>query len=101
MSFRVIHHEGNKELLIENIKATAHQLKNNEYKDNFNLDEGEWEHAVDSVVKGDFKKSKLASLVLVLAINTNFPAISEDCEISAYETLADRTSGEILGIFLV
>ena len=95
MSFRVVHHEGDKDLLIENVKATADQLKNDEYKDDFDFDEGEWEHAVDSVVNGDFSDPELASLVLHLAINTSFPAISEDCGISAYEALADRTSGKL------
>lgn len=95
MSFRVIHYEGDKDLLIEKVKATAHQLKNDEYKNNFDFDEGEWEHAVDSVVKGDFSDPELASLVLELAINTSFPAISEDYGISAYEALADRTSGKL------
>jgi hypothetical protein len=95
MSFRVIHHEGNKDLLVEKIKVTADQLKNDEYKDNFDFDEGEWEHAVDSVVNGNFTNPEITSLVLYLAINTSFPAISEDCGISAYEALANRTSGKL------
>jgi len=95
MSFRVIHHEGDKDLLVEKIKVTADQLKNDEYKDDFDFDEGEWEHAVDSVVNGNFSNPEIASLVLHLAINTSFPAISEDCGISAYEALADRTSGKL------
>lgn len=95
MSFRVIHHEGDKDLLVEKVKVTADQLKNDEYKDDFDFDEGQWEHAVDSVVNGDFSDPELASLVLHLAINTSFPAISEDCGISAYEALADRTSGKL------
>jgi hypothetical protein len=95
MSFRVIHYEGDKDLLIEKVKATAHQLKNDEYKENFDFNEGEWEHAVDSVVKGDFSDPEFTSLVLGLAIETNFPAISEDCGISAYEALADKTSGKL------
>lgn len=49
MSFRVIHHEGDKDLLIEKVRVTADQLKNDEYKDCFDFDECEWEHAVDSV----------------------------------------------------
>ncbi len=93
MSFRVIHHEGDKELLFEKVKVTADQLKNDEYKDNF--DEGEWEHAVDSVVNRDFSDPELASLVLHIAINTSFSPISEDCNISAYEALADKTSGKL------
>lgn len=93
MSFRVIFYEGDKDSLVEKVKVTAGQLKNDEYKDNF--DEGEWEHAVDSVVNGDFSDPELASLVLHLAIDTNFPAISEDCGISAYQGLADRTSGKL------
>ena len=95
MSFRVIHHEGDKDLLLEKVKVTADQLKNDEYKDDFDFDEGEWEHAVDSVVNGNFSDSEIASLVLHLAINTSFPAISEDCGISAYEALANRTSGKL------
>lgn len=95
MSFRVIHHEGDKNLLVEKVKATADQLKNNEYKDDFDFDEGEWEYAVDSVVNGNFSDPETASLVLHLAINTSFSAISEDCGISAYEALADRTSGKL------
>lgn len=54
MSFRVIHHEGNKDLLVEKVKVIADQLKNDEYKDDFDFDEGEWENAVDSVVNGNF-----------------------------------------------
>jgi hypothetical protein len=95
MSFRVIHHEGDKELLFEKVKVTADQLKNDEYKDDFDFDEGEWEHAVDSAVNGDFSGSKFASLVLHLAINTSFPPVSEDCGICAYEALADKTSGKL------
>jgi len=95
MSFRGIHHEGDKDLLVEKVKVTADQLKNDEYQDCFDFDEGEWEHAVDSVVNGDFSDPELASLVLHLAINTSFPAISEDYKISAYESLADRTSGKL------
>jgi hypothetical protein len=95
MSFRVIHYEGDKDSLIEKIKATAGQLKNDEYKDNFDFDEGKWEHAIDSVVNCDFADPNLASLVLHLAIDTNFSAISEDCGISAYQALADRTSGKL------
>jgi len=95
MSFRVIHHEGDKDLLVEKVKATAGELKNDEYKDDFDFDEGEWEHAVDSVVNGNFSNLEIASLVLHLAINTSFPAISEDCGISSYEALADRTSGSL------
>ena len=95
MSFRIIHHEGDKDLLIEKIKVIADQLKNNEYKEDFDFDEGEWEHAVDSVVNGNFSDSEVASLVLHLAINSSFPAISEDCEITAYEALAVRTSGKL------
>jgi hypothetical protein len=95
MSFRVIHYEGDKDSLLEKVTVTADQLKNDEYKDDFDFDEGEWEHAVDSVVNGDFSDPELASLVLHLAINTSFPPISEDCGISAYEALADRTSGKL------
>jgi hypothetical protein len=95
MSYRVIHHCGDKDLLIEKLKEIADELKNNEYKDDFDFDEGEWERAVDSVVNGDFSDRGLASLVLHLAINTSFPAISEDCGISFYEALADRTSGKL------
>ena len=95
MSFRVIHYEGDKESLIETVKATADQLKNDEYQENFDFDEGEWEHAVDSVINGDFSDPELVSLVLHLAIETSFPAISEDCGISVYEALADRTSGKL------
>lgn len=95
MSFRVIHHEGDKDLLFEKVKLIADQLKNDEYKNDFDFDEGEWEHAVDSVVNGNFSDPEIASLVLHLAINTRFPAISEDCGISAYEALADRTSGKL------
>lgn len=95
MGFTVIHYEGDKELLVEKLKATADQLKNDEYKDDFDFDEGQWEHAVDSVVNGDFSDPELAPLVVQLAITTNFPAISEDCGISAYEDLADRTSGKL------
>jgi hypothetical protein len=98
MSFRVIHYEGNKESLIETVKATADQLENDEYQENFDFDEGEWEHAVDSVVNGDFSDPELASLVLHLAIETSFPAISEDCGISVYEALADKTSGKLAKI---
>lgn len=93
MSFRVIHHEGDKDLLLEKIKVIADQLKNDEYKDNF--DEGEWEDAVDSVVNGDFSDPELTSLVLHLAINTTFPVVSDDCGIRAYEVLANKTSGEL------
>jgi len=95
MSFRVIHYEGDKDSLIETVKETADQLKNDEYKDDFDFDEGEWEHAVDSVVNGDFSDPELASLVLHLAIGTSFPAISEDCGISAYQALANRASGKL------
>lgn len=95
MSFKVIHHEGDKDLLVEKVKVTADQLKNDEYKEDFDFDEGEWEHAVDSVVNGNFSDPEFVSLVLHLAINTSFPAISEDCGISAYEALADRTSGKL------
>ncbi len=95
MSFRVIHHEGDKDLLVEKVKVTADHLKNDAYKDDFDFDEGEWEHAVDSVVNGDFSDPELASLVLHLVIDTSFPAISEDCKISAYLALADRTSGKL------
>lgn len=95
MSFRIIHHEGDKDLLFEKVKVIADQLKNDEYKDDFDFDEGEWEHAVDSVVNGNFSDPEIASLVLHLAINTSFSPISEDCGISAYEALADRTSGKL------
>ncbi|MCA9770649.1 hypothetical protein KC460_04750 [Candidatus Dependentiae bacterium] len=95
MSFRVIHHEGDKDLLIEKIKVAADQLKSDEYKDNFDFDEGEWERAVDSVVSGDLSNTELVFLVLHLAINSYFPPVSEDCGISAYETLADKTSGKL------
>jgi hypothetical protein len=95
MSFRVIHHEGDKDLLVAKVKAIADQLKNDEYKDDFDLDEGEWEHAVDSVANGNFSASKITSLVVHCAINSIFPAISEDCGISAYEALAGRTSGKL------
>ena len=95
MSFRVIHHEGDKDLLVEKVKVTADQLKNDEYKDDFDFDEGEWEHAVDSVVNGKFSDPEIASLVLHHVIDTSFPAISEDYGISAYEALADRASGKL------
>lgn len=93
MSFRVIHHEGDKDLLVERVKLTADQLKNGEYKNNF--DEGEWKQAVDLVANGDFSSPELASLVLYIAIDTSFRPISEDCKISAYEALADRTAGKL------
>lgn len=93
MSFRVIHHEGDKDLLIERVKLTADQLKNDEFKDNF--DEGEWEQAVDLAVNSDFSSPELVSLVLYTAIDTSFQTVSEDCKISAYEALADRTSGKL------
>jgi len=92
MSFRFIHHEGDKDLLLEKVKATADELKKN---NDFDFDEGEWDHAVDSVVNGNFSNPEIASLVLHLVINTSFPAISEDCGISAYEALADRASGKL------
>jgi len=95
MSFRVMHYEGDKDLLIEKVKATVDQLKNDEYKDSFDFDEGEWERAVDSVVNGDFSDSKVTSLVLNAAIGSSFPAISDDCFARGYEALADRASGKL------
>lgn len=93
MSFRVIHHEGDKELLVEKIKATANQLKDDE--NNYGFDKGKWEHAVDSVVNGDFSRSKIAPVVLSIAINTSFSPVSDDHNISAYQNLADNTSGKL------
>ena len=95
MGFRVIHYEGDKELLIKKIKEVADELKSDEFKDDFDFEKGEWEHGVDLVVNGDFSDPELASLVVTLAIDTYFPAISEDCGISAYEDIADRTSGKL------
>lgn len=95
MSFRVIHHQGDKDLLLKKVKATAEELKSNEYKDDFDFDEGEWEHAVESVAKGDFSQTEITSLVLYMVINDSFPAISEDCGIRAYEDLANKTTGKL------
>lgn len=93
MGFRVIHHEGDKDLLMKKIQEIAGQLKNDEYKDNF--EEGEWEDAVDSVISGDFSDLEMTSLVLHIAINTAFPPISEDCYIQGYLDLAHKTSGKL------
>lgn len=92
MSLRVIHHEGDKDLLVERVKLSADQLKK-EYKNDF--DEGEWEQAVDSVVSGDFSSPELASLVLYMAMDTSFRPISEHYKISAYEDLANKTVGKL------
>jgi len=93
MSFRVIHHEGDKDLLLKKVKATSDELKNNE--DNCGFNKSKWERAVDSVISGDFSNPEITSLVLSIAINTSFTPVSEDCGISAYEDLADMTSGKL------
>ena len=37
MGFRVIHYEGDKELLIKKIKEVADELKSDEFKDDFDF----------------------------------------------------------------
>lgn len=93
MSFRVIHHQGDKDLLIEKVKVIAAQLKH-EYRDDFD-DESEWEQAVDLVVGGDFSDTRRVFSVFSRAINHIFPPISEDDEISAYLDLANKTTGKL------
>jgi hypothetical protein len=41
MSFCVIHHEGDKELLLKKLQVIADELKSDEYKDCFDLEQGE------------------------------------------------------------
>lgn len=95
MSFRVIHHEGDKDLLFEKLKTIADQLKNDIYKDDPDFDGEEWDNAVDSVVNGDLSDQYFAPLILNIVINNNFPPISEDCGGRAYLALADKTSGKL------
>ena len=102
MGFRVIHHEGDKDLLFEVVKATADQIKNticnecgkrNECDkcdkciDNFQAD--------DLVVNGNFSRSKHAPDALSIVINTRFRPVSDDWYITGYLRLADKTSGKL------
>ena len=90
MSFRVIHHQGDKDLLFQMIKSIAGQIENE-----YGFDEDEWQEAIDSVINGDFSTSELAPAVLLIAINSNFPPVSEDDCIQAYQDLAEKTSGKL------
>lgn len=96
MSFRIIHYQGDKESLIAKIKANIDQLKDYEYKDDF--DEGEWDAAVDAVAKGDFSDAEFSPLILSVAISTNFNAVSEDWRLDAYDHLANKASGRLADI---
>ncbi len=93
MGFRIIHHEGNKELLLEKVKAGAAEVKNHEDKDCFDTDK--WDHAVDSILNNDLSSSKFVPIVLACVINDSFSPISEDFRIGAYRNLLNKTSGKL------
>ena len=95
MSFRVIHYEGDKDLLVEKVKETADQLKNDVDVDDYGFDKIKWDHAVDLVVKGNFSGSKIVPVVLSMVIPNSFSPVSDDHKIDAYEDLAESTSGKL------
>lgn len=93
MGLRVIHHEGDKNLLLEMIKINADELKNDEDKDIFA--DRIWEQAIDAINKGNFSRSKIVPAVLSIIINNNFSPASDDHYIAGYEDLASNTSGKL------
>jgi hypothetical protein len=99
MGFRIIHHEGSKELLLEKVKAKSDEVKNHEEKDCFDTDE--WDHAVDSILNDDLSSSKFVPIVLAVVINDSFQPISEDFQIGAYKNLLNKISGKLAETLLM
>lgn len=93
MSFRIIHHEGNKKSLLEKVKTETDEVKNHEDKDCFDADE--WDRAVDCIVNDDFSSSEFVPIVLSVVINSSFSPISEDVKIGAYKDLIHKAPQKI------
>lgn len=93
MSFRIIHYAGNKEALIEKVKANADQIKEHEDKDCFDADE--WDRAVDCMSNDDFSSSDSVPFVLSVMIGDLFPPVSDEFGIRAYRNLSDKVTGKL------
>lgn len=98
MSFRVFHYAGNKELLLEKVNILADQLKEIGH-DEYSFAKNKWQAAVDAVAQGDFSDTKLAPLVVYLAIREGFQCFPNDLTLGSCLYLADRTTGKLAHMF--
>ena len=96
MSFRVIHHEGTREQLVEKIMNNLHEL-HEEYAEEY--EDGFWDEAIEKVIKSDFSDEEAAAEVIGRAINELCKPVSDDWRLDAYDDLANKTTDSLKGLF--
>lgn len=98
MSLRVIHHAGNKDLLLKKIKLMANHLTN-DLLECYTFSKDELKKTINAIVNGDFS-SPYAVIILSHAISNYFEPVSSDYKIRAYLDFSHRGSEEKLATTL-